>query len=85
MFIRLRTHAKRNEFMFRRACFRLASINQVRSGTANGVFDYIRQKGRSNQRNGKPQKADVEFVCGWAGYKGPEEEDERGKDGGVDD
>lgn len=85
MLVRLHTHPKGNEFMVRRSCFRLASINQIRSWTTNGVFDYIRQKGCSHQRNGEPEKADVEFVCGWAGYNGPEEKDERRKDGGVDD
>lgn len=84
MFIRLRTHTESDQFMFRRSCFGFASINQIRSWTANGVFDYIRQKGRSNQRNDKAQKADVEFVCGRACDKRPQEEDERGKDGGVD-
>lgn len=85
MLIRLHAYTKRNQFMFRRACFGLASINQIRPWTTNGVFDDVGQEGRSNQGDRKPQKADMEFVCGWACDEGPEQEDEQGEDGGVND
>lgn len=66
MFIALRAHTPGDEFVFRCSLLRHASVYQIRARAANGVFDDVGYEGCDGQRNDETQKADVEFVGGWA-------------------
>lgn len=85
MMIRLRTDLDRDQSMLWRVFRRLASRDQIRSRSADGVFYGIRKEGRENQADEKSKDGDVNLMRRWLENDGPESVKKKWDHAGVDE